>query len=277
MKPNDIRLIAMDMDGTLLNSHQQISAGNARVLKKASEAGVKLAICSGRMAADVAMFALENGLKDCALLGTNGTHCWLNPEGVVFADHVFASDLLQAMLDVLEPTEVLFTLFAQETAIVFNDPEQTTDKWWASHRDGRYPLQVVHAENCKDLSVYQVNKVVISTNDLELLGQIRSQLEEIAGLDVSSSWQNNLEIMPLGCNKGSAVAELAAQLGLDASQVMTFGDYDNDLPMIEWAGWGVAMGNANEKIKQAARLVTLTNDEDGVGKAIEQYVLNNGN
>lgn len=277
MKPTDIRLIAMDMDGTLLNSHQQISVGNARVLKKASEAGVKLAICSGRMAADVAMFALENGLDDCALLGTNGTHCWLSPEGVVFADHVFASELVQAMRNVLEPAKVLFTFFAQETAVVFNDFEHTTDKWWASHRDGQHPLQVVHAENCKDISAYRVNKVVISTDDLTLLGQIRRQLEAIGGLDVSSSWVNNLEIMPLGFNKGSAVAELAAQLGLNASQVMTFGDYDNDLPMIEWAGWGVAMGNANEKIKGAARLVTLTNDEDGVGKAIEQYVLNNGN
>ena len=73
LKP-DLRLIAMDMDGTLLNSEQKISLENAKVLREAREQGIKLAICSGRSPGDIAMFALENDLQDCALLSLNGTY-----------------------------------------------------------------------------------------------------------------------------------------------------------------------------------------------------------
>ena len=270
----DIRLIAMDMDGTLLNPYQIISPGNAEALQLARKAGIKLAICSGRGAGDIAMFALENGLPDCALLGTNGTHCWLNPDGTVIADHVFEREALEAMLRVLNAEGVLFSLFAQNTVLVFNDPKHATDCWWTSHPEGDYAPQILHGmENLSRVLQPGVNKLVICTNDPEQLSRIRRVLEEIEKIEISSSWVNNLEIMPQGCNKGTAVAELAAQLGLTRDQVMTFGDYDNDLPMIAWAGWGVAMGNACEAVKKIARMTTKTNAEDGVGWAIKTIAL----
>ena len=76
-----------------------------------------------------------------------------------------------------------------------------------------------------------------------------------------------------GVNKCTGVEELAAMHGISMENVMTLGDYDNDMPMIKAAGLGVAMGNALEKVKAAADYVTDTNDNDGVGKAIEKFVL----
>lgn len=270
----DIRLIAMDMDGTLLNPKQVISPGNAEALRLASQAGIKLAICSGRAASDIAMFALENNLNDCALLGTNGTYCWFSPKREVFADHVFSQKALDEMIRILNEEEILTAYFAQNKVLVLNDPHNVSDTWWTSHRTGPYALKVLFGmEAVPEISVNGVNKLVATTEDAEKLVRARKRLEKVEGLEITSSWINNLEIMPAGYDKGTAVSELAAQLGLKREQVMTFGDYDNDLPMIEWAGMGVAMGNACEKVKNVAKFVTRTNAEDGVAWAIRKIAL----
>ena len=95
MKP--IRLIAMDMDGTLLNSRQELSAGNVAALRAAEEKGVKLAICSGRLPGDIAAFAVESGLTDCALLSLNGAYCLGGPGKAAFANHVLDRDVLERL------------------------------------------------------------------------------------------------------------------------------------------------------------------------------------
>lgn len=274
MTTHDIRLIAMDMDGTLLNPKQVISPDNAEALRMASQAGIKLAICSGRAASDIAMFALENGLDDCALLGTNGTYCWLSPNREVVSNHVFSQQALDAMIRILNDEKILTAYFAQNKVLVLNDPTNVSATWWTSHRTGPYALKVLYGmEAVPEVSIGGVNKLVATTEEPERLARARKQLEKVEGLEITSSWINNLEIMPAGCNKGTAVSELAAQLGLKREHVMTFGDYDNDLPMIEWAGMGVAMGNACEKVKSVAKFVTRTNAEDGVGWAIRKIAL----
>lgn len=274
MKKQDIRLIAMDMDGTLLNPKQVISPGNAEALRLAMQAGIKLAICSGRGAGDIAMFALENGLDKCALLGTNGTYCWLNPDGVAFANHVFTAEALEEMVRILDEEQVLTAFFAQNKVLVLNDPLHLSDKWWAAHRKGMFAPEILMGKEC--LSKIQspgTNKLIVVSDEREQLFRVQQRFEKIPGIEISSSGLNNLEIMPLGCNKGAAVAELAGKLGITRDQVMTFGDYDNDLPMIEWAGMGVAMGNGCKKVKTAAKFITRTNAEDGVGWAIRKIAL----
>lgn len=274
MKKQDIRLIAMDMDGTLLNPKQVISPGNADALRLAMQAGIKLAICSGRSVGDIAMFALENGLDQCALLGMNGTYCWLNPDGSAFADHVFAADALDEMVRILEEEQVLTALFAQNKALVLNDPMRLSDKWWSAHREGIFAPEILMGKEYLDrIQVPGTNKLIVVSDKPEQLLRVRRRFEKIPEIEISTSGVNNLEIMPLGCNKGTAVSELAAKLGISREQVMTFGDYDNDESMIACAGLGVAMANATECIKRAAKLVTLSNDEDGVADAIRKYAL----
>lgn len=272
MQKKDIRLIVMDMDGTLLNSKQKISEKNAQTLRMAAEQGIKLAICSGRAAADVALFVRENQLTDCATLGVNGTNIWLDPNGTEIANHVFKRETLEKTVRILWDANVLFTCFSRNNLAVLRDDEGTKDFIWVSHKG--VDLHLYHGpDGLKKIWDVGVNKIIAIFPDEQSIEDTRKKLIDVDGLEISSSWKDNLELMPEGINKGTAVAELAAHLGLDASQVMTFGDFDNDLPMIEWAGWGTAMGNANEKVKKAAKLVTLTNDEDGVAWAVQKYAL----
>ena len=92
-------------------------------------------------------------------------------------------------------------------------------------------------------------------------------------LEIVSSWDDKFEIMKKGSSKGEAVAQLAKYFNLKRDEIMCIGDSENDLSMIEYAGIGVAMGNAIDKVKKSAQYITASNTDSGVAKAIEKFVL----
>lgn len=273
---NDIRLIAMDMDGTLLNSQQTISPENARALQEARKQGIRLAICSGRSPGDIALFALENHMEDCALLSMNGTYCLHNAhEEEPFSEHLLEPDTLAKTIAVIREHRMPFACFAQNQVVIVDNDAYGYD-FWVSHSGGELaPKLLYNDEGLHAVWERGVNKIIVIGETQEAIEQARTALEAVPGLDVTSSWARNLELMPGGFNKGSAVRELAEALGLSAEQVMTFGDYDNDESMIAYAGLGVAMANATDCVKRASKLVTRSNDEDGVAWAIRKYALKN--
>lgn len=264
----------MDMDGTLLNSAQQISPGNAEALRMARDQGIKLAICSGRSPGDIAMFALENGLEDCALLSLNGTYCLETPLGAPFCNHVLDSETLNATMKIIQDEQMAFACYAQNRVVIFPTDGETGKSFWVSHDSGLLAPEVLYGPSALEHVLPQgVNKIICLAPDEESWQRIRARLLQIRTLDVSTSWPLDFELMPLPYGKGTAVAELAEKIGAGASQVMTLGDYDNDITMIAYAGYGIAMGNATKPILEAAKYVTLTNDEDGVACAIRRYAL----
>ena len=275
MSAYDIRLIAMDMDGTLLDSHQRISPGNAKALRDARERGIKLAICSGRSPGDIAMFALENGLEDCALLSLNGTYCLENPLGAPFCNHVLDHETLNAAMTMMRDEKMAFACYAQNCVVIFPVAGETGNSFWVAHEEGLLAPEILYGPSgMTHVLPKGINKIICLAPDETGWQRIRKRLLQLERLDVSTSWPLDFELMPVPYGKGSAVAELAQRLGLTASQVMTFGDYDNDISMIAYAGLGVAMGNATESVRKVAKATTLSNDEDGVAHGIYQYVLN---
>ena len=108
--------------------------------------------------------------------------------------------------------------------------------------------------------------------DLDEKEILRKELMAIPELSISSSMYNNLEVNAKGADKGSALLWLADYLGIAREETMSFGDGENDIPMIKAAGLGVAMGNALDTVKAVADTVTLTNDENGVAAAIRKYI-----
>lgn len=274
MKTYDIRLIAMDMDGTLLNSQQKISPENAKVLRMARDQGIKLAICSGRSPGDIAMFALENGLEDCALLALNGTHCLESPLAAPFCNHVLDQETLDAAMAIMQDEHMAFACYAQNRVVIFPVNGETGKSFWVAHEEGLLAPEVLYGPAGLEHVLPQgVNKIICLAPDEEGWQRIRKRLIQLERLEVSTSWPLDFELMPLPYGKGTAVSELAQKMGLNASQVMTFGDYDNDIGMIEYADYGTAMANATDCIKNAAKIVTLSNDEDGVAYAIRKYAL----
>ena len=274
MHTYDIRLIAMDMDGTLLNSAQEISRENLSALMEARRHGVTVAICSGRLPGDAGLYAINAGLLDCAILSLNGGYCLDRPDGTAYANHTLTGDALEMCLSVLVPMGMTFACFLQNRIVVFSGSADQHSFTWATYMEGEgAPACFYGMEALERIRADGVNKLVCLAPDAVRLEDARKRFKLIPGLEVTSSWPQNLELMPVGVNKGSAVCELATRLCLTPRQVMAIGDYDNDESMIAYAGLGVAMGNATCRIRKAAKHVTLTNDEDGVAAAIRRFVL----
>ncbi len=270
-----IKLIAMDMDGTLLNENQQISAENILALKNAVAQGVHIAICSGRTATDISFFATDAGLDTCAILALNGACCLMKPHGQAYAVSTIAQKAANDISTVLREHSVTFAAFQPDRVIVVRGDRNVNKLYWGTHVARNNANAYVYGQQAlaENNGVNICKFVYIDTDNAPRIALIRQALEAIPDITVTSSWSNNLEIMPQGVNKGLALENLAKRLGISAENVMAFGDFDNDMDMIRYAGLGIAMGNGSNRIKRAANHVTLTNRDHGVAAAIHQFVL----
>ena len=236
-----ISLIALDLDGTLLNSEKKISPRNRAALAAAQALGVKVVLTTGRplKAMDFLLEELGTaGLKEEYTITFNG--------GLVQRNN---GEILSKV--VLAPEDV--ATIHDETA-----------------RLG-LPLDAIS----EGTSTISYNKCVTAVDQDFLdaaIKQIRPDLFQ--DYEIFKSREMLLEWCPKNVHKATGLEALAAILGLTSDQVMACGDEANDLSMIQWAGLGVAMGNAIPEVKEVAALVApVTNDQDAVAWAIENYVL----
>jgi Cof subfamily protein (haloacid dehalogenase superfamily) len=274
-----VRLIAMDMDGTLLDGRPyRIPEENVKALRMASERGIHLALCSGRVPDDAMFFAVDAGL-DMTVLGENGGCRLDHPLGEIRDSHMLAPDLACRLLEALEATGFLCGVFRENELAVSQlekDHSRADIMWGANVLRKGSRGSITYGKNAtRSLAERGCNKiVVVDEDDGGELPKILPTLQPLMDqLSLSSSWRNNLEFNPKGADKGAAVTALAKDLQIPMSDVMTIGDNDNDVSMLRCAGWSVAMGNANTNAMAAAKFVTLKNTEYGVAEAIRALAL----
>lgn len=271
----NIKLIAMDMDGTLLTctapGKPSIPKENLYWLRRAHEAGVTLALASGRMPDDAGFFASDAGLP-MHIIGLNGGITLPCPF-VEPVNHTFLpEETAHRVLDILMETGVDVAVFGAWEVVSMR--EQPMD--WARRVLGTYfgraggRLAYRSSGEGVEALLVQTGKIVALTeDDREGLAAARERIRlECPDVEISSSWWNNFEVNPAGVNKGTALEKLAARLGIPMSHVMAIGDNDNDIPMLRAAGVGVAMSNGTPQAKAAADFTTLSNEECGVAAAI---------
>ena len=268
-----IKLIAIDIDGTLLTSNHQLTEEVKAALKKAEEKGVKIVLCTGRPLTGVQDLIAELDLYsendyvityNGALIQKTKSQEIISQVGLTHDDYI-AIDGLARKLNVHFHTE--------------------TEKFmYTSNRDiSRYTVLESHLvdmplkfrtpeEITPDLNIMKMMMV----DDPEILDTAITKIpqEFYNKYTIVKSTPYFLEFLNKKVDKGAAVKQLAEQLGLEAREVMALGDNENDLPMIEYAGLGIAMGNATENIKNTASFITASNDAHGVAVAIEKFVLN---
>lgn len=255
-------LIALDLDGTLLKDDKTISAKNKDILKKAKERGHIVMIATGRPYRSSEMYYRELEL-DTPIVNFNGafTHHPQNPNWGYFhepLDVKVAKDIVEAcrsfhfhniIAEVID--DVYFHYHDQKLLDIFSfgNPKITTG----------------------DLSNYlkdSPTSMLIHTEE-DQLKKIRDHLSEVhAEVIDQRSWAapwHVIEIIKAGLNKAVGLKKAADFYGIPKERVIAFGDEDNDLEMLEYAGHGIAMGNGIDQVKNIANDVTLTNEEDGVG------------
>lgn len=272
-----IKLIALDLDGTLLDSQKRLSQRNEDVLKECIRHGIEIVPCTGR---------IWNGVPDF-IRNIPGIHYAITINGAVVEDVISRRVLRERKMSVEQAMEILELAKKFETMYdVYVNGHGYGEARFMDHME-RYGVdpgirdmvrrtrQIVPdvAEKVKELDE-PVEKINYFFGDQEERSRARLALESRGDMVISSSFRNNLEINLAGATKGDGIRCLAEHLGLNPEETMGFGDGENDITMMQLAGIGVAMGNGEDSVKAAADYVTDINDADGVALAIEKFVLN---
>ncbi|MFP7233309.1 Cof-type HAD-IIB family hydrolase [Bacillus subtilis] len=241
----DIKLIAIDMDGTLLNDEQLISDENRKAIREAEDKGVYVVISTGRTL--MTCRELAESLKLSSFLITaNGSEIWDSNFNLV-ERKLLHTDHIQMMWDLQNKHNTNFWA-------------STVNKVWR----GEFP------ENITD---HEWLKFGFDIEDDDIRNEVLEELRKNKELEITNSSPTNIEVNALGINKAAALAKVSEKLGFTMENVMAMGDSLNDIAMIKEAGLGVAMGNAQDVVKETADWITDTNIEDGVAKAIRHWVL----
>jgi len=241
----DIKLIALDMDGTLLNNKGQISEANRQAIKEAQEQGIFVVLSTGRSIHTSRDHADSLQLTSY-LVTANGSEIWDEKRELVERKLVKA-ELIQWMWEL---------------------SKQHNTKFWAINTERNW-----NNEMPEDLHTKEWLKFGFTIDDDATRELILKELEAKGEFELTNSTLKNIEVNPKGITKAKGLELVCQRLGIEMKNVMAAGDSLNDLAMIKAAGLGVAMGNAQEAVKKAADWVTATNEEDGVAKAIRKWAL----
>ena len=263
-----MKLIGVDVDGTLLNSENKITPKTRQALIRAGEMGHKIVIASGRPTDAVKDLAKELKFDkfDGLLSNYNGGTITNYSSGKVLVNHNLDRNLA---LEILDKTRFLNIIVPYKDMIL-------SDKYhkFLEAEKKLLGLEARIVSDIRDKLDFDPNKILFAAEPENLEENIPF-LKENFGHKTSQvrSHRNYYEIMPKGLSKGNSLLEIADYFGIDQADIIAFGDEMNDASMIEIAGTGVAMANAVEPIKNMADYLTLSNDEDGIGDYLEKFVL----
>jgi HAD superfamily hydrolase (TIGR01484 family) len=241
------KLLALDMDGTVLNEDQEVSEANRQAIAAAIEAGVIVMFSTGRGIHSARPF-IDDLMLQSPIVTINGGEVWRAPDDL-YKRHLMEAKRIGQMHEMAIEYDAWFWAYAVEG--VYN-----RDNWPG------------------DIDSIEWMKFGFYSENLEKLSAIRQELESWGMFEITNSHPFNLEMNPLGISKASGLIDICGLLGIEMSEVIAMGDSLNDLAMIRASGLGVAMGNAQDEVKQAADIITASNVEDGVAQIIEQYILN---
>jgi Cof subfamily protein (haloacid dehalogenase superfamily) len=256
------QLILLDLDGTLLNDAKEVSDRTAAVLERATAAGARVVIATGRPVRYVVH--LRERIHSSIALCANGGIVLDLETGDVLRSHLLDGERVVALAEELRASGAEFAI-AMEGLPDTGMLAETHYPFRHLLDDQRMPLA--------DLVAKPMVKLLIRPADGhhdEVLRVLTERYGDVL-LATSSGVAGLIEVSLAGISKGTVIDVLAREWGIAAEHAIAFGDQPNDLEMLRWAGRGVAMGNADPALKAEADEVTLTNDEDGVAAVLERW------
>jgi HAD superfamily hydrolase (TIGR01484 family) len=239
------KLVALDMDGTLLDEEQKISAENRKWIHRAIDHGITVMFATGRGLQSVEPYVEELQLKS-PMVSVNGSEVWEAPN-VLLTRHEMNVEWIRELHALAVERDTWFWGYSVEGMF-------SKDRW------------------LDDLGSVRWLKFGFYVEDTAKLEEIRKVVAAKGIYELTNSHIFNIEVNPKGVSKASGIQEVCKLLGIGMDEVIACGDSLNDLKMIRSVGLGVAMGNAQEEVKKAAKTVTATNVDDGVARVIEEYI-----
>ncbi|QDR79450.1 Cof-type HAD-IIB family hydrolase [Sporomusa termitida] len=274
------KLVCIDVDGTLLNSKHKITDRTKAILLQAHQQGVHIVISTGRMYTDAEYYSNLIGVKS-PVIASNGA--FIKDKDT---DKVIYQDVLGESLSL----ELLAIFRKHRTKPYFCTPHKfyygtVMFKFFyvasklLGKRSNKLDMEYIFSwQQWQKILNKEKNNIVkceIIYSNIEVIRELRKEIQTIQQLEIVDSSRYNIEITRKGVSKGKAVARLAAIYGLRREEILTIGDSENDLSMIEYAGLGIAMENAADRVKRKADFITSSNDNEGVANAINRFILDN--
>ena len=270
-----IKLILMDLDGTLLTSDKNITARTMDTLNRASQAGITIVPCTGRFYDGMPQIVRDLPFVHYVIT-VNGAQIYDVQKKEVLHRAEITPENACLVYNALDRLPVIYDSFINGWGYMDNSMYQKINDFITDPcvnrmvRDLRMPVpslkEYVHDNN---LTVQKIQMFFQDMNQRQIAWNALTL--EFPQMSVTSSISNNLELNDIHANKGEALDFLARHLGIERPETMSFGDGSNDLSMIKAAGIGVAMANAGSTLKESADFITDTNDQDGIAKAIENF------
>ncbi|REC33355.1 HAD family hydrolase [Enterococcus pseudoavium] len=284
-----IKLIASDMDGTLLNDQMSVSEATITAIRKAQAKGIEFITATGRGISH-AKISLDEADIHVPMILLNGAQVVNAKRETLFTVPISAEKTFKIM-DTLDEAGIYYEIFTADHVYSENHPMRiefvsqhllekapgmTKKMAIAASSEHLSLIPVTYVENIRQLLIdkkEEVLKVIaFDKNGPEKLKAVSEKLEQIGDLALAASEVTNIEINHVDAQKGIALKHFAEQRGFTAEQVMAIGDNYNDVSMLTYAGTSFAMGNAAPGVKKIAKHITDTNEENGVATAIDRIL-----
>lgn len=266
-----IKLFAMDLDGTSLDSNSILQEKTINALKKLDENGIKFVFTSGRATPSVRYLMESTGI-DNPLVTNNGALAFINKENLIYQNPLKYEEV-EELINFSQENKLFFQFYDLDT---YYSNRMCPERFNHLEKDSTYGMnyQVNFSFSTRPLKELKLRKnsafkfqIFLDKNDSNKLSTILGKVSEM-GLYATTSSYGMIEIMQKNVNKFNGLSEISYLLGISKEEMAAIGDQDNDIPMLENVGMSFAMGNAIDKVKEISDFVVSTNDEFGLVDAI---------
>lgn len=260
------KMIAIDIDGTLLTDQKEILEETKKDIIKAHNNNKIICICTGRGYPAAKRYIDALGIN-IPLVLYNGSRVRMSVEDTLLYNQVLDFNVAKNVFDIIEKHDGTCCFWADDK-LYFNKNNDYT-----IYYENLTTIKPNIISEVLDDMFTKINKFIwFDTSDN--LERIQKEIiNSVEGINFFKSQSHILEIVPTGVSKGLTLKHLIELLGIEREELIAIGDDENDISMIEFAGLGVAMGNAKEKVKQSADYITSTNNENGVGEIIKKFLI----
>lgn len=273
---NRIKMIGLDLDGTLLTSDKKLTSYTKDVLKRAIQEGIIVLVATGRPFTGIPKELQEfPGMRYA--LTSNGARILDTWKDEILIEHLFPLESAKNALEIFGKYDTLLEVYFDGQGYAEREKLEQIERYhhnpnmWEYARTTRKPVDsledIIQKEN------HDMDKVQALFADMRERQLAWDELSKEAEFEMVCSLGYNIEINAAGVNKGTGLIRLGEMLGIKKEEIMACGDGDNDAAMLREVGFGVAMANADDKVKAVADYITESNDEDGAAKAIERFAL----
>lgn len=268
------KMVVIDCDGTLIKHNGELHKENIEAINRISKTGVKFVIATGRNDILVKDYMDEIGFKHEIVIGCNGATIRDLSDFSVIKMNSIPKDAVREVINFCTQNGISAKMYTLSEAYSIKKDEAVDElKTILSHYEKKLSLSLEYKfeeDIDKLIEEKEFLKIVIIEEDEQKLLDIRRKMENIKSITPVISAKVSLDIVKKGVSKAEATKEYINMLGIKQNEVVAIGDSENDLELLKFAAYSVAMGNAKDFIKEVCDMVTLTNDEGGVAYALNK-------